>query len=235
MRAIFLAGGLVLSAVSATAQPNSDLVPYEATTGPAIMEHNIRKMAACGKIKLEKRGLGTATALMHCSYDGFTDALRAVGAANIDLMDGLVAGEFSIAEKIDRHQISFVDGQAEEAKLEMRIKTEADLRLSAARQAAASEQAVRDRRQQYTVQAQTDAQARTRRLQLCEAAGWGMPTRTGSFAETLGNVARAKAYCEAGLPPPVPASAPTYVQPMPSPPTQTNCQVLSNNIYCTSQ
>ena len=87
-------------------------------------------------------------------------------------MDGLVAGEFSIAEKIDRHQMSFVEGQAEEATLEMRIKTEAELRLSAARQAAASEQSVRDRRQQYTVQAQIDAQARTRHLQLCEAAGW---------------------------------------------------------------
>ena len=49
MRLIFL----VVLVVSSAAQASSDLAPYEATTVPAIMEHNFRKMAACGEIKLE--------------------------------------------------------------------------------------------------------------------------------------------------------------------------------------
>lgn len=216
--------GLVV-AQSAGAQSVSD-----------VWTAHAERQKQCGAEYVAKK-IKTATTYMHCAYDGFYDALNAIGAQNMDLINDLVTNEFAIAERIDHKKISLAEGQAEEAQVMSRIDTEAQTRMQVAAQrvdaanaAAAQQQQEADAQAAHAAQAQAQADLEQRRARYCAAAAM---TAGSVFDLSKG---AAPLCAKFGYPIPTPAASPE-AGPYPpiNTPVHTNCQWFGTQWQCTTQ
>jgi hypothetical protein len=213
-----------LDLISAAGAP---VYPVAAATDQQIFQIRDARLAWCGEQYRMKR-LRSASSLMQCGYDGYIPALIAADYGAVDLEKQRVLAELAIAERLDRHAISFTEGQQEENRLDAYLQAKLEDRIAeynrAADQAEAQAQAI-NRATDEAVTARS--QAWQQHLQLCEASGWLAPTRSGSFGESIVNAARARAACEAGEAPPQPAPQ--------SHPIQTICQYFGEQVICNTQ
>ncbi len=233
MRMSFAVTLSVLLALPATAQHIATTPPPYDLDGLTVAQvqsiYDLRKEWCPGQFKRTKTKAASRTT--HCIYYVFLGALLKANSGEMDLYNELVAGEFVIAERVDRRKITPIEGMAEKAALMSRINTDAQTRASAFQQASAQQEQARIAREQAAqaqanaqAQAQAQAQGEADRKRQCYLT-WGLLNSTVYASQALHN-------CLLGLPAP---PQPTVMPPMPPLPTQTNCYPNGSGITCTTQ
>ncbi len=242
MRILLLVSVAVLAATGSLAADSQSVAPGPYPMSGATVQDVIAlsnaKNAWCEAHPAKSKS-GRETALIHCVFDGYVEALTAAGASNVDLAVQSTTELLAIADGLDRHRLSPAEADARRAALNSRLQTEFEVRVRAdqevkeARRAReAAEQAQRysaqlraEEIQRQQQQLQAEAQERRMRLQRCFAAGLLQPSYT--FGGSLGNGFRGQAYCAAGLPPPAPLPKPQS--------TTTDCMRFGAGIRCTTE